>query len=204
MINQTHNLSPVAPPPGFDDVQAQSQAAFRALLSAMSRPGTVLAVEGPASPPAGLNQAACAACLTLVDLDTPLWLQDDLHTAEVETFLRFHCGCPLVEDTRQARFGLLNAGPAMTLPHEFHPGDPAYPDRSATLIIQVVALTEGKGRTLEGPGIDGSIKLHAEGLDGRFWESFRANREFFPQGVDVILAAPREVAGLPRSVRVVE
>ena len=95
------------------------------------------------------------------------------------------------------------AGPEMPLPNGFHPGDAAYPDRSASLIVQVETLAAGQGRALEGPGIDGRAWLLAQGLDERFWRAFKANRELFPQGVDVILAAPHEVACLPRSVRVV-
>ena len=118
----------------------------------MSRPGTVHAVNGPANPPAGLNTAASAVCLTLVDLDTPLWVQPGLQGADLESFLRFHCGCPLVKEAMRARFALLCAGPGMPLPDEFHPGEAAYPDRSATLIIQVESLVSGEGRTPGGAG----------------------------------------------------
>ncbi len=70
-----------------------SQACFRAVLDAMARPGTVHTPGTPAEPPAPLHRATAAALLTLVDVDTPLWLDDE--AAAAADWIAFHCGAPL-------------------------------------------------------------------------------------------------------------
>ena len=60
--------------PGFADPVFDSQATFRAALDALARPGRVAALPPVLTPPAPLNPATAALCLTLADLDTPLWL----------------------------------------------------------------------------------------------------------------------------------
>jgi alpha-D-ribose 1-methylphosphonate 5-triphosphate synthase subunit PhnH len=85
----------------------------------------------------------------------------------------------------------------------FAQGSDAYPDRSATLIVQVESFT-GAALALSGPGIDGSTTLAASPLPADFAAQLAANRALFPRGVDVILCASGEVAALPRSVRLKE
>lgn len=204
MINACQTTPANVPAPGFIDAPSQSQEAFRALLRAMSRPGTVSPISGPENPPYGLSSSAAAVCLTLLDLDTSLWLDEPFRTPEIETYLHFHCGCPLTNESCGARFALLEGWREHISLEDFNPGLPDYPDRSATVFIQVQSLEQGRGVVLEGPGIKGQARLQARGLGQGFWESLKRNRQRFPQGVDVILVSPREVAGLPRSVRVKE
>jgi alpha-D-ribose 1-methylphosphonate 5-triphosphate synthase subunit PhnH len=84
----------------------------------------------------------------------------------------------------------------------FNPGLAAYPDRSATLIVQAEFLLPGVGVRLRGPGIEGMAALNAAPLPGGFWEQARRNHRLYPRGVDVILAAPWALAALPRSTAV--
>ena len=179
-----------------------SQRIFRGVLDAMSHPGRVvpLGLEGAAVGP--LHAATVAICLALVDFETPLWLDAAGRTPAVTAHLRFHCGCPLVDDPAQARFAVV-AGPAV-MPDlaGFDPGTDEYPDRSATVIVQARALTEGAGRRLTGPGIAVDARLDADGLPERFWDGLRANHDRFPRGVDVLLTAGTRVAALPRATRV--
>src|ERR1700758_946249 len=67
--------------PGFADPVHDTQAVFRTLLDALSRPGTVGIVSDvlPALDAAGphrptVERAAFAALLTLCDFSTPVWL----------------------------------------------------------------------------------------------------------------------------------
>ncbi len=85
--------SPDALLPGFADAGAQSQRCFRAVLDAMAHPGRIVAVTGP-TPPAPLHAATGAVLLTLLDADTPTWL--DGACAPAESWLAFHCGALLV------------------------------------------------------------------------------------------------------------
>jgi alpha-D-ribose 1-methylphosphonate 5-triphosphate synthase subunit PhnH len=84
----------------------------------------------------------------------------------------------------------------------FDPGTDEYPDRSATVIVQVDTLSGGAGRRLTGPGIESEARLDAPGLPERFWEGLRANHGRFPRGVDVLLTAGSRLAALPRTTAV--
>ena len=187
---------------GLADPVLDSQRIFRAVLEAMSHPGRVvsLGLEGEPHPP--LHPATLSICLALVDLETPLWLDAAGRTAEVSAHLRFHCGCPLVDDPARARFAVVAAPATMPELDRFDPGTDEYPDRSATIIVQARTLAAGAGRRLTGPGIVSDVLLDADGLPERFWEGLRANHERFPRGVDVLLTAGTSLVALPRTTRV--
>jgi len=187
---------------GLADPVLDSQRIFRAVLEAMSHPGRVVSIglEGTRLDP--LHPAALAICLALVDFETPLWLDAAGRTEEVSAHLRFHCGCPLVDDPARARFAVVAAPAAMPDLDRFDPGTDEYPDRSATVIVQARTLAAGAGRRLTGPGIAADGWLDADGLPARFWEGLRANHGRFPRGVDVLLTAGTSVVALPRTTRV--
>lgn len=187
--------------PGLQNPVLDSQRIFRAVLLTMSRPGTVTVLGNWPAPPQPLKPAAASVCLALADLDTPMWLDGNIHT-DIETYLRFHCGCPLARTQEEATFAVVMDGQNLPDMGLFHPGDQEYPDRSATVVIQVKAIHVGRGVTLKGPGIRGEVKLAVDGLDARFWREFETNQARFPLGYDVILATDTEIASLPRTVQV--
>lgn len=182
---------------GFADPARDGARAFRALLDAMARPGVVRALSAPPRPPAPLSAAAAAAALLLADGDAPVWLAPGHDEPAVAAWLRFHAAAPA------AAPGLLRLGrwAAMPTPEDAALGDQAYPDRSATLIVEVDALEEGAGRRLTGPGVDGARRLAVAGLDDRFWAARTLNHARFPLGFDVILTAGDRLAALPRTTR---
>lgn len=190
--------------PGFSDPVGQSQFAFRAVLDAMARPGSIRAVALPDAAPEGWSPALAALALTLFDQDTAVWLDAAAATAEAHAYLRFHCGCPLVEATDKAGFAvILAAGTAPAL-HDFSIGDPLYPERSATLIVAVDALTGGAPLRLTGPGIKDAAIISPKGLPADFVRQWADNHALYPSGIDVILAAGDSVVALPRGVTVEE
>jgi phosphonate C-P lyase system protein PhnH len=140
---------------GLADPVFDSQRVFRAVLDAMARPGTVEPVALDLDPPAPLNRAAAAVCLTLCDADTPLWLGGGLAVDAVGGYLTFHTGAPVTPDRARAAFCLSDTPQDLDL-DDLDAGTDADPDRSATAVVQAAAFDGGPRVRLSGPGVDGS------------------------------------------------
>jgi alpha-D-ribose 1-methylphosphonate 5-triphosphate synthase subunit PhnH len=186
---------------GLGDPVLDAQGIFRSVLDAMAHPGRVVTVPSALEPPAPLDPATAAVCLTLLDFETPLWLDPAARTPEVLDYLRFHCGVPVCESRAEAAFSVV--ADALRLPPlgSFQAGSDEYPDRSTTVIVQVGGVMEGIGRRLTGPGIDGERWLALEGVSGRIWGMLRENQGLFPRGIDVLVTAGSRLVGLPRTTR---
>ncbi|MBV8030592.1 MAG: phosphonate C-P lyase system protein PhnH [Betaproteobacteria bacterium] len=185
--------------PGLQAPELESQKIFRAAAEALAHPGRIVAMQTTASMPAGLHEASGALALSLLDHDTPLWLSPRL--AGAASFLRFHTGCPLTERAERAAFAILEAGALRSLA-DFDNGEDAYPERSATLIVQVERLDDQGGWTLAGPGIKDRAQLRVEGLPAQFAAEWAANAGRFPRGVDLFLSCGGRACGLPRTTRI--
>lgn len=183
---------------GLADPARDAAVAFRAALDAMARPGSVRRFEG-ATPPDGLCQAAAVLLLCLADAETPLWLAPGISAGPAAEWLRFHTNAPFVTERGEAMFGV-GAWDALAPFEEWAAGDPAYPDRSATLIVQLDALTGGPALRLRGPGIEGSAQI-APRLPRDAAPALKANAARYPMGCDLFLAAGAEALALPRSTR---
>jgi alpha-D-ribose 1-methylphosphonate 5-triphosphate synthase subunit PhnH len=192
-----------APAAGFAEPVLESQSTFRAAMRALAEPGGIEPLAAALAPPAPLSPTAAALLLALADFETPVWL-DAAASADpaVGQFLRFHTGASLVEDRAKAAFALVT-GPALFDGLDgFARGTLDYPDRSTTLILQVDALAADGALTLSGPGIAGERRLGVAPIPRGLVAALAVNRAQFPRGVDLILAAPGHIAGLPRSTRV--
>jgi len=180
--------------PGFADPVAGAQACFRAVLDAMARPGRVRVVGG-VSGPAPLCNAAAAVLLTLVDHETPLWLDPEAEAAR--DWIAFHTGAP----SGPAAFIMALSMPEL---EALEQGSDEMPETSATVILQVAALGAGRRFVLEGPGLRQPEVLCVDGLPADFVDRWQRNHRRFPRGVDLILCAGDRVAALPRSISVRE
>lgn len=185
----------------FSDPALGSQAVFRVVLQALSRPGRVRDVPSDAQHPDGAAPAAAALLLALLDPDCALWMAPRLAAGPAGAWLRFHTGCRIVEDPARADFAWADADqlPALDV---FAQGREFEPEAGATCVVQVRALTEGGGWRLRGPGILDAARLGVEGLPDDFTEQWRANSARFPRGVDLLLCAGASLAGLSRTTRV--
>ena len=178
---------------GFSNPPEQAARAFRAVLESVSRPGTIHSI-GDAQPPAPLSVAAGTVLLTLADGTTPVHLAGDADCQPVRDWITFHIGAPLVGAER-AVFAV-GRWPDLLPVDRFHPGDPDYPDRAATLIVLMDDLTPS-GATLTGPGIRTTAQLSLPEI-----AAFQDNAAQFPLGLDFIFTAGDRVAALPRSTKV--
>ncbi|CAM5762199.1 phosphonate C-P lyase system protein PhnH [Bosea minatitlanensis] len=190
--------------PGFSDPVFQSQAAFRALLAALSEPGTGQRVAAEIAPPEGLASATATALLTLADYETPVWLPAALRDGAAGAWLRFHCGATLVDDPAEAAFAVIDGAADAPKLSAFNPGTDQFPDRSTTVIVQVAGLEGGAAFTLSGPGVPGNRRIAPQGLRPGFTAELRENGALYPLGVDVVLTHGDGLIGLPRSTRIGE
>ena len=189
--------------PGCADPVLSAQSAFRAIMDATARPGSIRSIEGIASAPAPLSAGAAAVALTLLDQDTPVWLDARLAAVpQLGDWLRFHTGAPIVADASRSAFAFVGSAAQLPQFDAFNPGTPEYPDRSTTLVLQVESFTLGSPLALSGPGIRGRQFFRAAPLPADFAERLAANRALFPRGVDLLLVCGDAVAALPRSVHV--
>ncbi|MBC2712312.1 MAG: phosphonate C-P lyase system protein PhnH [Desulfosarcina sp.] len=185
--------------PGFSDPVQGSRQTFRAILDAMAHPGRIVATDNNVlSPPRPLNLASVAVCLTLLDFETTLWT-DLKPNAKGNGWLRFHCGCSIVQDPSEAVFALITRSDTMPALNKFKPGNDESPEFSTTLIIQTGRLRSTDGKRLTGPGIETFSTLKAQGLTKRFWQDRQSQSAMFPLGVDIIFTCENRLAALPRT-----
>jgi alpha-D-ribose 1-methylphosphonate 5-triphosphate synthase subunit PhnH len=191
---------------GFSNEALGSQAVFRAVLQALSQPGQPVRVDHDAQVPSVGHSASATALLAMLDSDCTLWLSPRLAASNAGLWLRFHTGCQLVDLPEQARFVWVASGDAMPPLHTLALGSDAYPDQSATCVLDVDAMdanaaAHGDWR-LSGPGIRDEQSLRVTGLPADFERQWADNHAAFPRGVDVLLATANHLAGLPRTTRI--
>jgi alpha-D-ribose 1-methylphosphonate 5-triphosphate synthase subunit PhnH len=183
---------------GFADPVRDAQSCFRAVLDAMAHPGRIARITGVTAP-APLGDAASAVLLTLVDHETPLWLDPDAERAR--QWIEFHCGTPIVADQAECGFALALALPDLD---RLPPGTHESPESSATVICQIEAFDSGTMLRLSGPGLREPETLTVKGLPRDFVTIWRRNHALFPCGIDLILCAGDRMTALPRTVSIEE
>lgn len=180
---------------GFANPPHNSAQAFRAAMRALARPGTPETIQG-GSAPQPVSAAAASLLLTLCDPDTGVYLAGHYDVEDVREWVTFHTGAPLVEaPDADFAFGTWDELQPVS---RFKIGTSQYPDRAATLIVEMPVL-EQDGARLTGPGIKDSASLNLPEL-----AAFQANRKLFPLGFDCFFTAGGTIAGLPRSTTVSE
>lgn len=189
-------MQPDALKGGFADLPVQSATAFRSVLQAMARPGTIHQLAG-AAPPPPLSVAAGVVLLTLCDPETPLFVGASVDTPDLRSWISFHTGAPF--SAAGDAVIAIGSWQDFTPLSAFPVGSAEYPDRSTTLITEVGSLgREGSNACrLTGPGIQdfSTLCLPDPAL-------MQANAALFPLGLDFILTSESSVAALPRSTRI--
>lgn len=188
---------------GFTHEAFGSQAVFRTSLNALSYPGRPLEMPLDCTLPLKGQGAAAALLLGLLDSDTTLWMSPSVLHSDAAPWLCFHTGCKAVEDVRAAQFVWVAYGDTLPQMSSLMLGSDAYPDQSATCIIETQGFdTDVTDLVLQGPGIDCERALKVLGLPDVFIEQWTNNHAIFPRGVDVFLTDATHIVGLPRSTRI--
>lgn len=190
---------------GFDEPSLGSQRVFRVALDALARPGRIQVMPQVCALPRQGHGAAAALLLGLLDADTSVWLSPLLAASETAAWLRFHTGCQLVNDVASAQFLWVGQGEALPALAQMRQGTDAYPDQSATCVIEVSALQDqAHAWQLKGPGIADVQRLQVNGLPDDFQEQWAHNAERFPKGVDVFMCTSTSIVGLPRTTQIMQ
>ena len=192
--------------PGFADPVRDTQRCFRAVLDALSHPGRIARLSDAAAPilavpilAVPISAAAAAVALTLVDHETPLWL--DAGAAAARDWLAFHCGAPMAAGPADCAFAVTLSLPELGL---FSAGTHEAPETSATIVCQVTAFETGRAFRLTGPGLREPATLIVDGLPHDFAARWAKNHALFPCGIDLILCAGDRLTALPRTVAIEE
>jgi alpha-D-ribose 1-methylphosphonate 5-triphosphate synthase subunit PhnH len=195
---------------GFDDV-FDSQAAFRALLDTLSRPGKVRRL--PACAYTGAPEGFCSPSLTIMKTLCDHRVSFSLVPREpaLERYLEVNLATPC-EGVETADY-VIFSGAAF---HEeflmLKRGLPEFPESSATALLCVGNLFEGAldpafdkaapscRLVLTGPGVQEKAFLTVAGFDPRYGEARARTNNISPMGIDLFLVdAGGRVAGIPRT-----
>lgn len=184
---------------GFTDPPIEAAEAFRAILKAMSRPGVGVPLAARVSPPEPLRAETAAVLLTLADAETPLWIAPELASGEVLSWLRFHTGAPVVAEPAMAMFAVVGPRTGEAALTALSIGTAEYPERSATVVLQLERSLAGPSLRLSGPGIETEARLDAAALPASVLSILARNRALYPLGLDLVVAGSAEVTCIPRS-----
>jgi len=168
------------------------QQLFRALLNAMSRPGSL-----ESSPPPAEGEAIGLPMLAVL-VDAAVSLADPHQLLQKNDWLLLQT---IEKHADTADYILCNGN----LVPEFSPkcGTLTCPEQSATLIISVNGLNSGTTRLqLKGPGIAESTNLLVDGLVPSWLQARQDWVCEFPLGVDLILVSGTQFAAIPRTTKV--
>ncbi|WP_139693258.1 phosphonate C-P lyase system protein PhnH [Sporolactobacillus terrae] len=184
---------------------------YRSLLDGMARPGKLhdLSPQMNSIPNAiPLFSGTYALGRTLLDAQTTFYLETENN--EAASYLELRTGSRMLAAER-ADYLFIETQPSVdlirTLMQQIRIGTLLEPEKSATLIIRVRALsdseTSGITMTLSGPGIKKRRTLSADGFNPE-WLRMRAARNMeYPTGCDFILISDNgQMAALPRTTMI--
>ncbi|QDY71430.1 phosphonate C-P lyase system protein PhnH [Qingshengfaniella alkalisoli] len=178
---------------GFADPPRDAAHMFRKILDVMARPGKISEIGGVAAPEP-LSKATAAVLLTMCDADTGIFLGERLDAPAIREWIAFHTGAPIVS-AAECDFAFGSWDDLGSL-DQFRIGTAEYPDRSATLVVELPEL-EAQGARLSGPGIKDHGFLSLPDV-----AAFQRNNALFPLGRDFIFTSGDRIAACPRSTKV--
>ncbi len=173
--------------PAPSPAETRDNAAFDALLWALSRPGL----------PHDLPEPGEGSIITaLLDRECLVYSADPLLMPEI---MRTGAEVADIEKADHVFLGTLASSDPVA---DIAIGSDFYPDDGATVIIRA-SVGSGPAVRLTGPGVDGAVTLRLDGLPDGFWKALSA-RKRYPMGFDLFFVDGARVVGVPRSTTVEE
>jgi len=181
-------------------VADQEQRAFRALLDAMSRPGTIHELP-EARATDGAWGSALVVMQCLLDHEVTFAVEADDRSVHEQILRRTGARSDVLA---AAGYVFADAAHALEVIEMASEGYLEEPERSATVVVRVDAIGSGSLRAvLSGPGIETVQSLAIEGLDASALHALIERNALYPTGIDIVLVDPQgRVACLPRSTRI--
>lgn len=165
-------------------LETRCNAAFKAVMWALSRPGVVRDLPEP-----GMGQILEA----LIDRECAV-----------------HCADPMLADMAARRGAIavaieeadhvFVADIMEDLPGRLRRGSDLYPEDGATLIAPAI-LGHGSRLRLSGPGVNGDLVIAVGGILAGFWQC-RTRETRYPTGFEILLIDGVRLLGVPRTTMV--
>ena len=180
---------------------ADAQQVFRAVLEAMARPGTAMALP---SGPVRMLAPAVAPVLALADLGTGVCVLEQAGDRWGDA-VATATSAPLWPAELARLVAALRPVTAEEV-RGFCRGTPEAPEDAALVSLAVVDLDGGDRRwRLSGPGIADTAMLAPRGLPETFVAARAEAVAGYPSGIDVLLVTNDfRVVGLPRTTTITE
>jgi len=182
----------------FDDYIPGSQGTFRAIFAAMERPGQLVTIHQNPDAPDIFNWASAATCLTLLERETPVWIDIDQQNSAV-SWLQYRCQSSVVTEPCMANFAIVTQPVNMPDLEFFRVGTYDHPENATTVLVQVDDILPDADCKSFGLGIDQRPQLELRGLPEHFWHQWRQLSGRHPLGIDVFITCEDVLAALPKS-----
>lgn len=181
-------------------IETMARETFQTLLAALSNPGCIFTLSGPAL---STQQSCRQIGLTLLDLETSFFTSDHMlrrdldksgarfRTASSAAYLFFPDGDAFEAMLLQQTLDIIAQATVGTI---------VDPDEGATILVSC-GLDQGRRLHLRGPGIQHTRELRVDHLPVAFWQ-LRAAKINYPLGIDLFLVDGVQVVGLPRTTTI--
>ncbi|OSN10733.1 carbon-phosphorus lyase subunit PhnH [Lonsdalea iberica] len=194
---------------GFANPVFGTQACFRKIVKAMSEPGVTVTVPGIEGLD-NISSSTIAVLLTLTSPKTPLFIDRNISNPLLLRTLCLHTNVPITSNAAEAYFVLLNGKTntfdSRPIQHDlmcFPCGNEVEPEKSATIILEVDGLNNGRLLKLSGPGVN-NVKIISPHLPSAIRRYLCERPHPFPMGLDFLFTSGKKLLAIPRTTRVEE
>lgn len=164
----------------------------------MEHPGQLVTIHQNTHAPDIFNWASAATCLTLLDRETPVWIDIEEQSSAV-SWLQYCCKSSVVTEPCMANFAIVTKPVNMPDLEYFRIGTYDYPENATTILVQVEDILPNVEYKIAGIGFGQRLHLELKGLSAHFWHQWRHLSGRHPLGIDVFITCEDVLTALPKS-----